>query len=589
MLKRGLLLILLLSVSLWLALDGGDEKTELSRLAVAERATEQALEVPVSALPSHHIIDRGDLPPPGTRSLFDHHIAQLGALPYQFSALLDSFKPLDRWSSGSVSVLIPDGRSLSKGHADVLRPRVVSAVQLDSPWSEKTISPIYSGRMFFGFVEASNLIEVISYNEAAGRFEFQLVKDYCAGCAPRIVYTQRATCLACHQSAAPIFSARPWQESNAHSAIAKSLVETRGLPWPTDSAELYQGVPLSTQILMPETLDELTALASDLTLSQKVWLDGCGEDGMECRRQLLAQALSLFLEPGTFHPESAGNQRLFQLQQLSWPAQGIAVANDRIANRNPLTSISSKDLWLQRGRSLINQWWQKSNDISGNAGMRVAAFDRLPKLPVALDPLVLRTPVKVLSSDTLAGVHGIAALFHPNDRKLLLDWSGDDPRRLIQLILAGSIDALLSPVPVSRVAILQGIGAALGHEQLAYCCLDTTSFSPPQTEDVQALQITSGSVLEVFQTYCFACHRDNPINAFNFMGGGSEREVLATIKATRLIRDVLDYSRYDQAVGRDQLMPPLGSLQRSLLDQARAELSDDLQRMRDTVPAAVEL
>lgn len=589
MLKRGLLLVLLLSVGLWLALDDGDEKTELSRLATAGRATEQALESPVSALPSRHIIGRGDLPPPGTRSLFDHHIAQLGALPYPFSALLDSFKPLDRWSSGSVSVLIPDGRSLSKGHADALRPRVVSAVQLDSPWSEKTISPIYSGRMFFGFVEASNLIEVISYNEAAGRFEFQLVKDYCAGCTPRIVYTQRAICLGCHQSGAPIFSARPWQESNAHSAIAKPLVEARGLSWPTDSAELYQGVPLSTQILMPETLDELTALASDLTLSQKIWLDGCGEDGLECRRQLLAQALSLFLEPGSFHPQAAGNQRLFQLQQLSWPEQGIAVANDRIANRNPLTSISSKDLWLQRWRSLIIQWWQKQNDIIGEAGIRVAAFDRLPELPVALDPLVLRLPLKVLGSDTLAGVHGLAALFHPSDRQLLLDWSADDPRRVIELILAGSIDLLLNPVPVSRVAILQGIGTALGHEQLAYCCLDTTSFSAPQTEDVQPLQITSGSVLEVFQTYCFACHRDNPIKALDFMGGDSESEVLDRIKATHRIRDVLDYSRYDQTAGRDQLMPPLSSMQRSRLNQARDEQSDDLQIMRDTVPAAADL
>jgi hypothetical protein len=42
MLKRGLLLVLLLSVDLWLALDDGDEKTELSRLANAGRATEQA-------------------------------------------------------------------------------------------------------------------------------------------------------------------------------------------------------------------------------------------------------------------------------------------------------------------------------------------------------------------------------------------------------------------------------------------------------------------------------------------------------------------------------------------------------------------
>ena len=46
-----------------------------------------------------------------------------------------------------------------------------------------------------GFVEAADEIEVISYNEAAGRFEYQLVQNYCEGCVPRVVYARRAICL----------------------------------------------------------------------------------------------------------------------------------------------------------------------------------------------------------------------------------------------------------------------------------------------------------------------------------------------------------------------------------------------------------
>ena len=36
-------------------------------------------------------------------------------------------------------------------------------------------------RLYLGYQENANLIEVISYNEAAARFEFQLVRDYRAG------------------------------------------------------------------------------------------------------------------------------------------------------------------------------------------------------------------------------------------------------------------------------------------------------------------------------------------------------------------------------------------------------------------------
>jgi hypothetical protein len=45
---------------------------------------------------------------------------------------------------------------------------------------------------------ALNLIEVISYNEAAGRFEFQVVKDYRWG--RRVWSTRVETCTACHQN-----------------------------------------------------------------------------------------------------------------------------------------------------------------------------------------------------------------------------------------------------------------------------------------------------------------------------------------------------------------------------------------------------
>jgi hypothetical protein len=86
----------------------------------------------------------------------------------------------------------------------------------DANGNDVSIGLAMRGRLFLGFVENASEIEVLSYNEAAGRFEFQLVQNYCEGCVPRIVYARRAICTTCHQGAAPIFSQRPWNETNGH-------------------------------------------------------------------------------------------------------------------------------------------------------------------------------------------------------------------------------------------------------------------------------------------------------------------------------------------------------------------------------------
>ena len=89
-------------------------------------------------------------------------------------------------------VLIPLGRSLQRnaGAPDFFRyPRVVAAV--DAEAADSSGMPL-KDRLFLGYHEKAAIIEVISYNEAAGRFEFQVVKDWSTGskasrllCQPR--------------------------------------------------------------------------------------------------------------------------------------------------------------------------------------------------------------------------------------------------------------------------------------------------------------------------------------------------------------------------------------------------------------------
>jgi hypothetical protein len=98
-------------------------------------------------------------------------------------------------------VLIPLGRSLQRTAAapDFFRhPRAVVAVT-----GEGTGPMRAKDRLFIGYQDTSGLLEVISFNEAAGRFEFQIVRDYRAGGTPRVSYANRNVCIACHQNHAP--------------------------------------------------------------------------------------------------------------------------------------------------------------------------------------------------------------------------------------------------------------------------------------------------------------------------------------------------------------------------------------------------
>ncbi|HET7798392.1 MAG TPA: hypothetical protein VFK72_10925, partial [Nevskia sp.] len=64
------------------------------------------------------LIPADDLPPDGTRSLFDHLIAANGQIPYPFPKLVELIAKHDPDAARPLTVLIPHGRSLLKGLAD---------------------------------------------------------------------------------------------------------------------------------------------------------------------------------------------------------------------------------------------------------------------------------------------------------------------------------------------------------------------------------------------------------------------------------------------------------------------------------------
>ena len=531
-------------------------------ISVAGRAKQSSS---VSGAVSAKVISEDDLPPAGTRSLFDHLLAQNDGLPYPFEKLIKLIQDQNPAATPPVSLMIPLGRSLLKASADFQHPRVLVAADSHAPNTGAAFGIAPRGQLFLGFVEQAHEIEVISYNEAAGRYEFQLVQNYCEGCVPRIVYAKRAICTTCHQGGTPIFPQRPWNETNAQPEISAEIVQARG-PDP------YLALPIVNPLSAPERFDELTDTGAFRVAAQRMWLDACAESGTECRRQMLKVALKFGLSPGGFDANGAEANQLRGLQEKSWPQDGVSVPESDLRNRDPLAE--------QRGikgffRALFTP---KSTEPGAKDNEDLEAFDRLPKLPVALDPVAPRAPKKALSANDLDGAFALAQFFTESDFKRLDAAAGYQWPKLAAMV-DRLPDEFFRPAPFARVKTLK---ALLGKGD--YCCLDVAEMSPPIAAGEPPLALAGNSPLHPYQQYCFACHRGNPARRLNFMSGASEGAVLAQIRDKPEIRDALDWDRYRGTDKESKLMPPADSHQRAALVAAQAQNPQLLEEMRKLVP-----
>jgi hypothetical protein len=511
------------------------------------------------------LIPDTDLPPEGTRSLFDHLIAQNDGLPFPFNEFITLFKNSNPAGAPPLSLLIPDGRSLLKGQADNTKPRIVIATDFQETNTPAGLGMNTQGQLFMGFVEAANEIEVVSYNEAAGRFEYQLVQNYCEGCVPRIVYARRAICLTCHQGGTPIFSERPWNETSGQLKVSSAIEKTIG-------SRHYFGVPIQQPLATPERFDELTDVGNFTIISQRVWLDGCGEKGNECRRRLLSLALNYADQPGLFDSQSTAAQELRKLWAPTFPKEGIAVSESDLKNRDPSGESNNVTDWLY---ALLTPDINFGDGAKNNEDL--SAFEKLPPLPPALDPLTRRAPKQTLHKTDIDGVYGIARFFTDDDLNSLnkhYSYSLDALLKKIEELPTHVFD----PAPFSRVRFM----SLLLDTAQQYCCLDTSEMSPPLVSGIPPLEITKHTELKLFEKYCFACHRGNPAKRLDFMAGDNELAVLDNIKAKNEIREALDWERYQDSDKAAKLMPPEDSIQYQKLKQSGEK---DRNQMRATVPS----
>lgn len=284
--------------------------------------------------------------------------------------------------NGLPLVVIPLGRSLQRHAADetgyFTYPRVVLAVTGEP----RPGAPFLKDRLYMGYHEGLGVLEVISFNETAGQFEFELVRDYRLGGQPVLTRARRELCLACHHAGTPIFSRQTWDETAANPGIAKLLGEhlspnLRRLPW--------QG-----GVDVPNAIDDATERSNRLFLAQRFWGEGCGGEsaGPACRAELLVLALMQRLgitelsEASSAGGTTPGNPLAPLLSR--WP-QGLPLPNPDLPNRLPLASL----------------------DRASQEQPSPAQLHRVADVGAAFDALALRSPRGVWHG-TEAGARAIA-------------------------------------------------------------------------------------------------------------------------------------------------------------------------------------
>jgi mono/diheme cytochrome c family protein len=286
------------------------------------------------------------------RSLFDFLVVRKQGerkvydVPFPFTALvkkLEAELQPDAYGGGAVKgVLIPLGRSLQRTSAApefFTYPRVVLAADAEPRVARSHAGMLLRDRLYLGYQEKENLIEVISYNEAAGRFEFQVVKNYRARGDAQVRYANRVVCIACHQNAAPLFSRQVWDETNANPRIAALLLKQK---------RTFYGIDPGRGVDVPNAIDNATDRANLYSAYQLLWRAGCMSDNhderaLRCRANLFIAALQYRLS-GRQHFDSASPAyreyvvtAFARSARTRWPA-GLHIPNPDLPNRDPFMS-----------------------------------------------------------------------------------------------------------------------------------------------------------------------------------------------------------------------------------------------------------
>lgn len=232
--------------------------------------------------------DHGPNIPEAGSSLFDKIYSKensSGKTVHDVPYPLDQFVSRIGMDGKFVHIMMPFSRSLQRpnnlSYDPILNPRIVFSPRDD-------LFSLTRGKLFFGYVEARDQLEVISYNDEAGRFEYQIITDYSKD--PKVFYVNRGKCLSCHQGQAPIFSPPGWSDTSV--GIMGRLIDTKlNLAGTTRDKWIESLFGINKTQEQVAVFDSLVRESNSITFDERTWVYGCGDDN-KCRLGLLINTLS---------------------------------------------------------------------------------------------------------------------------------------------------------------------------------------------------------------------------------------------------------------------------------------------------------
>ena len=288
-----------------------------------------------------------DLPPRG-RSYFDYMLASAGIaydgkpLPAKGNPFVQLVHDMNK-QTFFFAGLFPYGRSLQKmaAYPDSLRyPRVILASTADK---QNTNMP-FTGRLFVGYVEPAGKLEVISYNPAMGRYEFQVVTNFYPGGKAKLSYVDRKVCMRCHQGGVPIFAGGDWLEATAFNPELRAAAEK------AIGAANYMGIPLARDqpsevfdlISRPERVDDMVTFGARIIGYQKAMHSMCSQEKskkkiLACRKELVKWMIVTNLDAGLTLP---ANKSLIAKFNRELSKGFVSVPTDKIEDHNPMVNGS---------------------------------------------------------------------------------------------------------------------------------------------------------------------------------------------------------------------------------------------------------
>lgn len=542
-----------------------------------------------------------NLPPIG-RSLFDFLITKnvngkkVYDIPFPFPALaarIETHLHSKPTQPALKRLLIPVNRSLQRRAGDgayFTYPRAVLAVDTEADSALGSSAMHLKDRLFIGYHEKTAVLEVISYNEAAGRFEFQIVDDYRAGGTPTVRYANRALCTACHQNQSPIFSRPLWDETNVNPKIAALLVHQR---------RPYYGFPIRQGVGVLQAFDDATDRANEISLAQLLWREGCEQTGrpeesIRCRAELIEWVLRYALSTRSVRNRQASEAPVEPPSFLAawrarWP-HGLSIPNPDIPNRNPFRYVGVSEF---PGLSEV--------EATALEGSEPRSLFRGPH-----EPTLLREPLEMWTiPDTPQTLERVLAafvqFFTRADCDRLERVIHRQPERLKQA-LSGLVDSTLigrsdvfADQPFRRVALLASLDQQLGLPVVSRCCLDDRGMQPPVDDEVASHHAT-GTVQEaspidehnLLHQYCGACHHGADGFPPNFLHGAPaevEANLLQCADRIFVRLSMWDIAHPEQL---EAPMPPATHLLHHRISPDQWNKHPDLQALRKETVAAIQ-